>query len=134
MTRYGDGPQLEVPVLDEPVVLEAHLEFIKRLGARYDGHPDIDHIDLGTVGWWGEWHMSQSSNAPMPTLETQKKIVDAYLAAFKNTPGGTTSPEIISSVSAKKYKSCGLFPWASVVVMALPSRRPARPIRCKKLA
>ncbi len=86
MTRYGDGPQLEVPVLDEPVVLEAHLDFIKRLGARYDGHPDIDHIDLGTVGWWGEWHMSRSSNAPMPKPDTQKKIVDAYLSAFKKTP------------------------------------------------
>ena len=30
--------------------------------------------------------MSDSSNAPMPTLETQKKIVDAYLAAFRRTP------------------------------------------------
>ena len=86
VTRYGNGPELEVPVLDDPVVLAAHLDFIKRLGARYDGHPDIDHVDLGSVGWWGEWHMSQSTNAPMPTPETQKKIVDAYLAAFQKTP------------------------------------------------
>ena len=85
-TRYGSGPELEVPVLDDPQTLAAHLDFISRLGNRYDGHPDIEHIDLGTVGWWGEWHMSQSSDAPMPTLETQKKIVDAYLAAFKKTP------------------------------------------------
>ena len=86
VTRYGDGPELEVPVLDDPPVLAAHLDFIKRLGARYDGHPDIDHVDLGSVGWWGEWHMSRSTNAPMPTAETQKKIVDAYLAAFQKTP------------------------------------------------
>lgn len=85
ITRYGNGPELEVPVLDDPPVLKAHLDFIQRLGARYDGHPDIDHIDLGSVGWWGEWHMSQSTNAPMPTLESQKKIVDAYLAAFRKT-------------------------------------------------
>ncbi len=84
-TRYGNGPELEVPVLDDPKVLAAHLDFIRRLGERYDGHPDIDHIDLGTVGWWGEWHMSESTNAPMPTVESQKKIVDAYLAAFKKT-------------------------------------------------
>ena len=30
--------------------------------------------------------MSESTNAPMPTLETQKKMVAAYLAAFKRTP------------------------------------------------
>jgi hypothetical protein len=86
MTRYGDGPDLEVPVLDDPNVLAAHLDFIKRFGDRYDGHPDIDHVDLGSVGWWGEWHMSKSTNAPMPTLENQKRIVDAYLEAFKETP------------------------------------------------
>jgi len=85
-TRYGDGPRLEVPLLDEPAVLDAHLDFIKRLGARYDGHPDVDHVDLGSVGWWGEWHMSRSSDVPMPKPETQRKIVDAYLDAFKETP------------------------------------------------
>ncbi len=84
-TRYGEGPDLEVPDLDDPIVLAAHLDFIRRLGAGYDGHPVLDHVDLGSVGWWGEWHMSQSSSAPMPTPETQRKIVDAYLAAFRKT-------------------------------------------------
>jgi hypothetical protein len=81
----GSGPLL-VPDLDDAVVLERHLDFIKRLGARYDGHPDIDHVDLGSVGWWGEWHMSGSKTAKMPQAENQKKIVVAYLAAFKKTP------------------------------------------------
>ena len=85
-TRHGDSAEVEVPVLDDPNILAAHLDFIKRLGARYDGHPDITRMDLGSVGWWGEWHMSRSSNASMPTLETQKKIVDAYLTAFTETP------------------------------------------------
>ncbi len=85
-TRYGDGPELEVPDLDDPRVLKAHLDFIRRLGARYDGHPDLAHIDLGSVGWWGEWHMSRSSKVKMPSLQTQQKIVDAYLAAFRKTP------------------------------------------------
>ena len=85
-TRHGDSSEVEVPVLDDPKIFAAHLDFIKRLGARYDGHPDITRLDLGSVGWWGEWHMSRSSNASMPTPETQKKIVDAYLAAFQETP------------------------------------------------
>ena len=85
-TRHGDRSEVEVPVLDDPEILAAHLDFIKRLGARYDGHPDITRLDIGSVGWWGEWHMSRSSNASMPSPETQKKIVDAYLAAFQETP------------------------------------------------
>ncbi|HUT32472.1 MAG TPA: DUF4832 domain-containing protein [Planctomycetota bacterium] len=84
-TQYGSGPTLPVPDLDDPVVLERHLDFIKRLGERYDGHPDIDHIDLGSVGWWGEWHMSNAKGVSMPKPETQQKIVDAWLAAFKKT-------------------------------------------------
>ncbi len=84
-TQYQGGPILPVPDLDDPVVLERHLDFIRRLGERYDGHPDIDHIDLGSVGWWGEWHMSGSKTASMPKPETQQKIVDAWLAAFKKT-------------------------------------------------
>jgi hypothetical protein len=77
---------LPVPDMDDPVVLERHLDFIKRLGRRYDGHPDIDHFDLGSVGWWGEWHFSNSQKGRLPAVENRKKIVDAYLAAFKKTP------------------------------------------------
>jgi hypothetical protein len=77
----GRGP-LPIPDMDDPVVLNAHLDFIKRLGERYDGHPDIAHIDLGSIGWWGEWHLSNR----MPTLENRMKVVNAYLAAFKKTP------------------------------------------------
>ena len=83
---YGNAKDLTIPDLDDPVVLERHLDFIKRLGTRYDGHPVIDHIDIGTVGWWGEWHMSSSKTAKMPTMETRKKILDAYFAAFHKTP------------------------------------------------
>ena len=81
----GQGP-FPIPDLDDPLVLRKHLDFIKRLGERYDGHPDIDHIDLGSVGWWGEWHLSSSRNCKINTLETRKQIVEAYLTAFRKTP------------------------------------------------
>lgn len=86
ITRYATTTGLEVPDLDDPIVLNAHLDFIRRLGNTYDGHPDLDHVDLGSVGWWGEWHMSQSDPAKMPTEENQKKIIDTYLEAFRKTP------------------------------------------------
>mgnify|MGYP005844739123 CR=1 FL=1 len=81
----GQSP-LPIPDLDDPIVLERHLDFLKRLGQRYDGHPDIDHVDLGSVGWWGEWHLSGSKKYKLPTVENRTKILDAYLAAFRKTP------------------------------------------------
>lgn len=81
----GEGP-FPIPDMDDPAILSRHLDFIKRLGERYDGHPDLDHLDLGSIGWWGEWHLSGSKKCKLPTLENRMKVVDAYLAAFKKTP------------------------------------------------
>jgi hypothetical protein len=77
---------LPIPDMDDPVVLDRHLDFIKRLGEQYDGHPDIDHIDLGSIGWWGEWHLSRSKTCKLPTLENRMKVINTYLVAFKRTP------------------------------------------------
>lgn len=86
ISDHGDETGLPIPDLDDPLVLELHLDFIKRLGDRYDGHPDIDHVDLGSVGWWGEWHMSNSKTGRMPTLTNRKRIIDTYIASFRKTP------------------------------------------------
>jgi hypothetical protein len=99
-----------VPVLDDPKILAAHLDFIKRLGARYDGHPDITRLDLGSVGWWGEWHMSRSSNASMPTPETQKKIVDAYRPVLKELKHPSTVRPGDTFPLAMKWQNVGSAP------------------------
>jgi hypothetical protein len=83
---YGGHGPLPIPDMDDTIALERHLDFIKRLGERYDGHPDIDHLDLGSIGWWGEWHLTSQNRVKLPTLENRMKVVDAYLAAFKKTP------------------------------------------------
>ncbi len=85
MAGYGSS-SYPIPDMDDPAVLDAHLDFIMRLGKRYDGHAGIDHIDLGSIGWWGEWHLSGSNRNRMPALENRRKVVAAYLAAFKKTP------------------------------------------------
>ena len=83
---YEGREGFRIPDLDDVDTLARHLRLIAQLGARYDGHPDLDHVDLGTVGWWGEWHMSGSKKAKMPTMETRKQIIDTYLNAFRKTP------------------------------------------------
>jgi hypothetical protein len=81
-----EGSSFPIADLDDPITLQRHLDFIRRLGARYDGHPDLAHVDLGSIGWWGEWHLSGSQKNRLPTHQNRNKVVDAYLAAFKKTP------------------------------------------------
>ncbi len=87
LVDYGDGPaEIRIPDFDDPIVLERHLDFIKRLGAAYDGHPDIARVEVGSIGWWGEWHLSRCKAATMPSLANCHKVIDAYRAAFRKTP------------------------------------------------
>ena len=37
------------PDLDDPRVLERHLKLIRAIGRRYDGHPDVAVVDIGSV-------------------------------------------------------------------------------------
>jgi len=85
LAEYG-GSAFPIPDMDDSITLQRHIDLIKRLGERYDGHPDIAHVDLGSIGWWGEWHLSGSQKNKLPTLQNRIKVVDAYLAAFRKTP------------------------------------------------
>ena len=80
----GEG-QLWVPDFEDPMFEEAHFRLIEELGKRYDGHPDLDYVDIGSVGLWGEWHMS-GTGVEMPPLGSRLAIIDAYREAFPNTP------------------------------------------------
>ena len=54
---------------------------IRALGQRYDGHPDLESVDLSIVGVWGEGAGSAELSA-----RTREALVDAYLEAFNKTP------------------------------------------------
>ena len=73
-------PRIE-PDYADPLYLAKHGAFLKALGQRYDGHPDVEFLDIGSYGVWGEWHTKH----PAP-FDVRKSIVDLYLSAFKKTP------------------------------------------------
>ena len=73
------------PDYDDPIFLDKHGNLIRTLATRYDGHPDLDHVDIGSVGRWGEWHTS-STGCPMPSEENMMKVVDFYVDNFTKTP------------------------------------------------
>jgi hypothetical protein len=79
-----EGAHYEVD-LEEPVVWDLHKKLIRALGSRYDGHPDLALVDIGSVGLWGEWH-NYCDPELMPGDATRKKIIDLYYEVFPNTP------------------------------------------------
>jgi hypothetical protein len=55
--------------------------FIRALGERYDGHPDLEAVDLSIVGAWGE-----GAGSELLTQATREALVNAYTDSFKKTP------------------------------------------------
>ncbi|MDQ2855923.1 MAG: DUF4832 domain-containing protein [Acidobacteriota bacterium] len=54
---------------------------VAEAGARYDGHPYLDSVDISSVGYWGEGWSDY-----MPEFQFQKALIDIYFDAFKRTP------------------------------------------------
>ena len=79
-----EGAHYEVD-LEEPVVQQYHEKLIRALGERYDGHPDLALVDIGSVGLWGEWH-NYCDPVLMPGDAARKAIIDLYYEVFPNTP------------------------------------------------
>jgi len=80
-----NGTKHWVPDMGDPIFQQAHFQLIKELGKRYDGHPDLDLVDIGSVGLWGEWHMS-GTGVDLPSVDTRLAIIDVYCRAFPRTP------------------------------------------------
>jgi len=57
----------------------------RAFGQRYNGHPDIIRMDIGSVGRWGEWHTSRTP-VPMITEENAYKVIDWYFKYWGKTP------------------------------------------------
>jgi hypothetical protein len=79
-----EGAHYEVD-LEEPILYQYHEKLIRALGERYDGHPDLALVDIGSVGLWGEWH-NYCDTALMPNDAVRKTIIDLYYEAFPITP------------------------------------------------
>ncbi len=65
----------------EPPLRELFGGLIRSLGARYDGHPHLEAVDVAIIGYWGE-----GSGAHLLRDGTRKALLSAYLDAFERTP------------------------------------------------
>jgi hypothetical protein len=69
------------PDADDPLYLKYWSALVEAAGARYDGHPYLNSVDVSTVGYWGEgW------GPYLPSWEAQKALIDVHFDVFKRTP------------------------------------------------
>lgn len=69
------------PNYANPVLIEAHQRLLAALGKQYDQDPLIAFIQLGSLGHYGEWHVSTNAGQ-MPSPEITAAYVSHYQAAF----------------------------------------------------
>ncbi|MFC2076974.1 DUF4832 domain-containing protein, partial [candidate division KSB1 bacterium] len=65
---------------EDPRYVEYFGGMIRDLGKRYDGHPDLDCVDISIVGFWGE-----GAGTHLLSDRTRHGLLNAYLDNFKKT-------------------------------------------------
>jgi hypothetical protein len=66
---------------EDPRYAEYFGGMIREMGARYDGHPDLEAVDLSIVGAWGE-----GAGSEMLSQEAREALINAYTESFRKTP------------------------------------------------
>ncbi len=66
---------------EDPLYLKYFGGLIKAFGQRYDGHPDLESVDISFIGYWGE-----GSGTHLLKDETRIAFINCYLDNFKKTP------------------------------------------------
>lgn len=91
--RLVDEPNIEidVPVWDDEIYLEACRDLAAALAEHYDGDKRVEFIDIRPFGNWGEWHFSQVTGSEMPSEEIQKEMIKYYKDCFDDTLLAITS-------------------------------------------
>lgn len=68
-----DRPGLE-PDFGDPVYLQKLDRFMEAFARRYDGAPNVDSIDIGTLGMWGEGHTYHGTG-----IHVNESVIRAHL-------------------------------------------------------
>jgi hypothetical protein len=84
--KTESGREAYIPDYTDPLFIESTEKIIGLLGERYNGHPNLFAVDIGTLGFWGEWHNYLVAGEYMATAKVRRWAVDLYLKAFTKTP------------------------------------------------
>lgn len=80
-TPYKDHGGGASPDYNDPKMVAGLERLIEALGRRYNKHPRIAFIQMGLLGFWGEWH-TWPREEMYASPQTERRIIDAYRKAF----------------------------------------------------
>jgi len=66
---------------EDPRYTEHFGGMIRALGERYDGHPDLEAVDISIVGAWGE-----GAGSDLLSQNAREELINAYTDSFNKTP------------------------------------------------
>lgn len=72
------------PDYNDPVYLEKLERFMQEYGRKYNGRPEIEFVDIGTFGTWGEGHTSGGSRK-VYGADVLMKHINLHLRYFPDT-------------------------------------------------
>jgi hypothetical protein len=81
MRPYKDHGGGLAPDYDDARMILAMEKFIAALGRRYNKHPRVAFVQLGMLGFWGEWHTWPKAKL-YASRKTEQRIIDAYRKAM----------------------------------------------------
>jgi hypothetical protein len=81
------------PVFWDEKYLKIQEQFIADLGTYLDGRPGLEFVDIGSIGEWGEMHLSrwtadelrQTGFTEDKYIAAYRRIIDAFARAFPHT-------------------------------------------------
>ena len=66
---------------ENPLYAKEFAAMIRAVGARYDGDPDLDLVDISILAAWGE-----GAGTNLLTEKTRRALLDSYFDSFHKTP------------------------------------------------
>lgn len=95
-TKYS-ASSIIFPVFWNATFERKHAEMVRELAKRYDGHPNVEFVQVSGVGRWEETYVHTENDAMSKRWQELgytheryiahcKRMVDVYLSCFRKTP------------------------------------------------
>ena len=96
---YSDGVS---PDWENATLIDAIVQLIGAMGARYDADPRIAAVQVGFLGHWGEWH--DEKPVPWASEAVQARVLKIFNASFAVTQVMARYPDVLGGLPARSLR------------------------------